>query len=71
MVNEFIKGWWNCFDAFTIEFLLTTPPNSDYLEKVLKGAGVEIEEIREVVNSCTISDFLKQWLKEFLDKKSK
>lgn len=70
MKNEFIEGWWNCFNAFAIEFFLKTH-DSDYLEKVLEGAGVEIEEIKEVVNSDTISDSLKQWLREFLDKKTK
>lgn len=70
MNQEFIEGWWNCFNAVAIEFFLTTH-NSDYLEKVLEGAGVEIEEIKKVVNSDSISDSLKQWLIGFLDKKSK
>lgn len=70
MKDEFLEGWWNCFNAFAIEIFLTMS-NSDYLEKVLEGAGVEIEEIKEVVNSDAISDSLKQWLIEFLDKKSK
>ena len=70
MEEVFIEGWWNCFNAFAIEFFLKSH-NSDYLEKVLEGAGVEIEEIKKVVNSDVISDSLKQWLIEFLDKKSK
>lgn len=70
MNDDFIKGWWNCFNAFAIEFFQNTH-NTDYLEKVLEGAGVEIEEINEVINSATISESLKQWLIEFLDKKSK
>lgn len=67
MENEFNEGWWNCFNAFALEIFLNNHP-SLILEKVLEDADVEIEEIKEVVNSDAITGSLKQWLIEFLDK---
>lgn len=67
MKNEFIHGWWNCFNAFALE-ILSRNPNSDYLANVLKDAGVKIEEIRMAINSKLLTESLEKWLEEYIEK---
>lgn len=47
-MSEFDKGWWNCFESFSIELGAISSDADKILVSVLHGAGVKAEEIEEV-----------------------
>lgn len=66
-MNQFNKGWWNCFLSYTDE-LSQIERNFDMITNAqLKAAGVEKKEIRSILKTEMMSDKIRNLLTEYLD----
>lgn len=66
-MNQFNKGWWNCFLSYTDE-LSQIERNFDMIANAqLKAAGVEKKEIRSILKTEMMSDKIRNLLTEYLD----
>lgn len=67
-MNNFDKGWWNCFNSFCMVILDTISKSDTYnLDNVLEGAGVTPDEIKKVLQTNDICDATRDYLNQYLE----
>ena len=64
-MNQFNKGWWNCFLSYTDE--LAQRDFDVTANAQLKAAGVEKKEIEGVLKTEMMSDKTRELLTEYKD----
>lgn len=66
-MNQFNKGWWNCFLSYTDELAQIQRDFDVTANAQLKAAGVEKKEIRSILKTEMMSDKIRNLLTEYLD----
>lgn len=66
-MNQFNKGWWNCFLSYTDELAQIQRDFDVTANAQLKAAGVEKKEIEGVLKTEMMSDKTRELLTEYKD----
>lgn len=68
-INEFNKGWWNCFCSYTdnMYFFSTRGDLFEAASNQLKEAGITDDEIDYVLNNISMTENTKRIITEYKD----
>lgn len=67
-LSQYNKGWWNCFGSLVSELADSNPALAyDLGKRVVKGAGVNLDEAKAVLASDELPVVVSHWLSHYFN----